>query len=172
MWWSKLQKWILKAVYIVRFSVSACLTWHRSTIIPHHWVFAVFPLLTCFSHPGAHLRDVLLQGVGLSHTSLSKSTSDYLSALVDNAVVLGIRDTSLGRYTLLFYHCIVYFLCHLFPVSSLPDEHVLSSFMPAVNSLTNDLLEAEKSNRRLERELRALRKRLGATLVLRSNLQE
>lgn len=51
-------------------------------------------------------------------------------------------------------------------------EHVFSSFMPAVNSLTNELLEAEKSNRRLERELRALRKRLGATLLLRSNLQE
>lgn len=44
--------------------------------------------------------------------------------------------------------------------------------MPAVNNLTNELLEAEKSNRRLERELRALRKRLGATLVLRSTLQE
>lgn len=129
------------------------------------------PLLTCFSHPGAHLRDVLLQGVGLSHTSLSKSTSDYLSALVDNAVVLGIRDTSLGRYPLVLPLQPV-FLCHLFPVSSLPDEHVLSSFMPAVNNLTNDLLEAEKSDRRLERELRALRKRLGATLVLRSNLQE
>ncbi|KAK5858553.1 hypothetical protein PBY51_002685 [Eleginops maclovinus] len=91
---------------------------------------------------GAHLRDVLLQGVGLSCASLSKPASDYLSALVDNAMVLGVRDTSLG------------------------------SFMPAVNNLTNELLEEEKSNRRLERELRALRKRLGATLVLRGNLQE
>ncbi|KAL7390064.1 hypothetical protein ABVT39_014265 [Epinephelus coioides] len=91
---------------------------------------------------GAHLRDVLLQGVGLSCASLSKPAADYLSALVDNAMVLGVRDTSLG------------------------------SFMPALNNLTNDLLDAEKSNRRLERELKALRKRLGATLVLRSNLQE
>lgn len=91
---------------------------------------------------GAHIRDVLLQGVGLSCSSVSKPTSDYLSALVDNAMVLGVRDTSLG------------------------------SFMPAVNNLTNELLEEEKSNRRLERELRALRKRLGTTLVLRSNLQE
>ncbi|KAF0038668.1 hypothetical protein F2P81_009152 [Scophthalmus maximus] len=46
------------------------------------------------------------------------------------------------------------------------------AFMPAMNNLTNELLEAEKSNRRLERELKALRKRLGATLVLRSTLQE
>eukprot|EP00064_Thunnus_orientalis_P016557 superscaffoldBa00003312_g16623 len=91
---------------------------------------------------GAHLQDVLLQGAGLSCASLSKSATDYLSSLVDNAMVLGVRDTS------------------------------LCSFMPAVNSLTNELLEAEKSNRRLERDLRALRKRLGATLVLRSNLQE
>ncbi|XP_075887788.1 HAUS augmin-like complex subunit 1 [Nelusetta ayraudi] len=91
---------------------------------------------------GAHLRDVLLQGVGLSHTSLSKPTSDYLSALVDTAMVLGIRDTS------------------------------LSSFMPAVNSHTNEHLEAEKSSRRLERDLRAIRKRLGTTLVLRANIEE
>ncbi|KAM8741471.1 HAUS augmin-like complex subunit 1 [Acanthopagrus schlegelii] len=91
---------------------------------------------------GAHLQEVLLQGVGLSYASLSKPASDYLSALVDTAMVLGVRDTSLG------------------------------SFMPAVNNLTNELLEAEKSNRSLERELRALRKRLGATLVLRSTLQE
>ncbi|XP_059207570.1 HAUS augmin-like complex subunit 1 [Centropristis striata] len=91
---------------------------------------------------GAHLRDVLLEGVGLSSSSLSKPASDYVSTLVDTAMVLGVRDTSLG------------------------------SFMPAVNKLTDNLLEEEKSNRRLERELRAVRERLGATLVLRSNLQE
>ncbi|XP_047235551.1 HAUS augmin-like complex subunit 1 [Girardinichthys multiradiatus] len=89
----------------------------------------------------AHLQDVLLQGVGLSGASLSKPAADYVSALVDNAMLLRVRDTS------------------------------LSSFLPAVNNLTSELLEAEKSNRRLERELRALRKRLGATLVLRGNLQ-
>ncbi|XP_017273522.1 HAUS augmin-like complex subunit 1 [Kryptolebias marmoratus] len=90
----------------------------------------------------AHLQEVLLQGVGLSCTGLSRPAADYVSALVDNAMVLGARDTSLG------------------------------SFMPAVNSLTSERLEAEKSNRQLERELRALRKRLGATLVLRGTLQE
>lgn len=51
-------------------------------------------------HSGAYLRDVLLQGFGLSHTSLSKPNSDYLSSLVDTALVLGIRDTSLSRYLL------------------------------------------------------------------------
>ncbi|KAM3869238.1 HAUS augmin-like complex subunit 1 [Diretmus argenteus] len=91
---------------------------------------------------GAHLQDVILQGVGLSSASLSKPAADYLNALVGNAMVLGVRDTSMG------------------------------SFIPAVNNLTNELLEAEKSDRRLDRELKALRKRLGATLVLRKNLQE
>ncbi|XP_005807112.1 HAUS augmin-like complex subunit 1 [Xiphophorus maculatus] len=90
----------------------------------------------------AHFEDVLLHGVGLSGASLSKLTADYLSALVDNAMVLGVKDTS------------------------------LSSFMPAINSLTGGLLEVEKSNRKLERELRALQKRLGSILVLRGNLQE
>ncbi|KAM9333520.1 HAUS augmin-like complex subunit 1 [Pholidichthys leucotaenia] len=91
---------------------------------------------------GAHFQDVLLQGVGLSSASLSKPAADYLSALVDNAMVLGVRDTS------------------------------LSNFMPAVNGLTGEVLEVEKLNRRLERELRALRKRLSTTLVLRGSLQE
>lgn len=91
---------------------------------------------------GVHFQDVLVQGVGLSCASLSKVSTDYLSALVDNAMVLGVRDTS------------------------------LCSFMPAINNHTNVLLEAEKSNRRLERELMTLRKRLSTTLVLRNDLQE
>ncbi|XP_028277785.1 HAUS augmin-like complex subunit 1 [Parambassis ranga] len=91
---------------------------------------------------GAHLQDVLLHSVGLSCATLSKPTADYLSALVDNAMVLGVRDSSLG------------------------------SFMPALNNLTSELLEAEKSKRKFERELRALRKKIGATLVVRGNLEE
>lgn len=57
-------------------------------------------------------------------------------------------------------------------INWLVSRHLVCSFMPAVNNLTSELLEAEKSNRRLERELRALRKRLGSTLVLRGSLQE
>ncbi|XP_038826342.1 HAUS augmin-like complex subunit 1 [Salvelinus namaycush] len=91
---------------------------------------------------GVHLQNVVLQGVGLSSGSLSKPASDYLSALVANAKVLGVRDTS------------------------------LSSFVPAVNNLTNELLESEKMDRRLDRELNALRNKLGAVLVLRKTFQE
>ena len=86
-------------------------------------------------------------------------------------MVLGVRDTSLGRYTVT-PPAEIHFLSLFFLVGSFPDDLVSSSFMPAVNNLTNELLEAEKTNRRLERELQALRKRLGATLVLRSTLQE
>lgn len=74
----------------------------------------------CFLRLGAHLRDVLLQGVGLSCASLSKPAADYLSALVDTAMVLGVRDTSLGRYPVVallkFY---VYFMCVFSTVVSL-----------------------------------------------------
>ncbi|XP_054636563.1 protein eva-1 homolog C-like isoform X2 [Dunckerocampus dactyliophorus] len=91
---------------------------------------------------GAHLQDVLLQGVGLSYASLPKSCEVYLSALVDSAMVLGVRDTS------------------------------LCSFMPALNRLTDELLDAEKSKRKVDRKVVAMRQRLSATLVLRSKLQE
>uniref|UniRef100_A0A3P8ZCQ8 HAUS augmin-like complex, subunit 1 n=1 Tax=Esox lucius TaxID=8010 RepID=A0A3P8ZCQ8_ESOLU len=91
---------------------------------------------------GVHLQDVVLQAVGLSTGSLSKPSSDYLTALVENAMVLGTRDTS------------------------------LSSLVPAVNNLTNELLESEKTDRRLDRELTAIRKKLGDALVLRKTLQE
>lgn len=90
----------------------------------------------------AHLEDVLLQGVGLTSASLSKPAADYASALVDSAMVLGIENTS------------------------------LSSFIPAINRQTNELLEAEKDDRRLNLELKSLNKRLGATVVLRKNLEE
>ncbi|KAJ0061549.1 hypothetical protein NL108_005703, partial [Boleophthalmus pectinirostris] len=116
----------------------------------------------------AYYQDVLLQGVGLSCASLSRSCADYLATLVDNAMTLAIRDISLGKYVF---------------IKLLVQEKKLSgcntgtyflifSFLPAVNNLSNELLEAEKSDRHLERDLKALRKRLGTTLVLRGNLQE
>lgn len=89
-----------------------------------------------------HLQEVVLQGVGLSSGGLSSPASDYLSALVANAMVLRIKDTS------------------------------LESFIPAMNKLTNELLDAEKTDRRLDRELTVVRKRLADTLVLRKTLQE
>lgn len=48
--------------------------------------------------PGAHLQDVLVQGLGMSFASLPKACVDYVSSLVDNAAVLAVQDTSLCRY--------------------------------------------------------------------------
>ncbi|KAM9788470.1 HAUS augmin-like complex subunit 1 [Neosynchiropus ocellatus] len=91
---------------------------------------------------GAHLQDVLLHGAGLSCGSLSEPASDYVTALVDGAMVLAVRDSS------------------------------VCSLLPAVNQLSRRLLDAEKSHRALEREMRALRKRLAATMVTRRGLRE
>ncbi|KAJ8400003.1 hypothetical protein AAFF_G00400420 [Aldrovandia affinis] len=91
---------------------------------------------------GCYLQEVLLQGVGLSSGSLSKPASDYMTALEASAVVLKVRDTS------------------------------LSSFVLAINDLTNEVLEAEKRDRLMERELTILRKKLGSILVMRRTLQE
>ncbi|XP_051534224.1 HAUS augmin-like complex subunit 1 [Myxocyprinus asiaticus] len=95
-----------------------------------------------YSSDGAHLQEVLLQGVGLQLGGVSKPTVDLLSMLEGTAEVLKLRDTSLG------------------------------SFMPAINKLTNDVLEAEKTDRRLQRELSTVRKKMTATVVLRKKLQE
>ncbi|XP_048877341.1 HAUS augmin-like complex subunit 1 isoform X1 [Brienomyrus brachyistius] len=89
-----------------------------------------------------HLQDVLLQGAGLSSGSLSKLASDNMATLNSCAMTLKLKDTS------------------------------LTSFVPAINDLTSRLMEAEKKNRDMERELTTLRKKLGAILVLRKILQE
>lgn len=95
-----------------------------------------------YSSDGAHLQEVLLQGVGLQTGGLSKPTVDLLSVLEGTAEVLKLRDTSLGSY------------------------------MPALNKLTNDVLEAEKTDRKLQRELSAVRKKMTAAVVLRKKLQD
>lgn len=95
-----------------------------------------------YSSDGAHLQEVLLQGVGLQPGGLSKPTVDLLSVLESTAEVLKVRDTSLGSY------------------------------VPAINKLTNDVLEAEKTDRKLQRELSAVRKKMTASVVLRKKLQD
>ncbi|XP_061607704.1 HAUS augmin-like complex subunit 1 [Phyllopteryx taeniolatus] len=90
---------------------------------------------------GAHLHDVLVQSLGVSYASLSESCADYLASLVDIAAVLATRDTS------------------------------LYSLMPALNRLTDELLEAEKSERKLDRRLLVLGKKLSDTMVLGGQLQ-
>ncbi|KAL4617556.1 HAUS augmin-like complex subunit 1 [Arapaima gigas] len=91
---------------------------------------------------GCHIQEVLLQGVGLSSGSLSKPASDYLTSLTACAMALKVRDTS------------------------------LTSFVAAINDVSTGLLEAEKKDREMERELTNVRRNLGATLMLRKTLQD
>ncbi|XP_026888204.2 HAUS augmin-like complex subunit 1 [Electrophorus electricus] len=90
----------------------------------------------------AHLQEVLFQGVGLQPGSDSKLTSDLLSVLEGTAETLKVKDTSLG------------------------------SLVPAINQLTNDLAEAEKTDRRLGRELSAVRRKMADMMILQKKLQE
>ncbi|XP_077597372.1 HAUS augmin-like complex subunit 1 [Stigmatopora nigra] len=91
---------------------------------------------------GTHLRNVTEEGLGISYTNVSKSSVDSLSSLADNAEALALRDTS------------------------------LYSWMPAVNCLTNRLLAAKKADTEAERELLALRKKLGDAVVLQGQLED
>ncbi|XP_059974971.1 HAUS augmin-like complex subunit 1 isoform X2 [Mesoplodon densirostris] len=89
-----------------------------------------------------HLQDLLLESVNFSPANLSSTGSMYLNALVDSAVALETKDTS------------------------------LASFIPAVNDLTSDLFCTTSKNEEIKLELAKLEKNLTATLVLEKRLQE
>ncbi|XP_051825638.1 HAUS augmin-like complex subunit 1 isoform X3 [Antechinus flavipes] len=89
-----------------------------------------------------YLQDLLMESVNLSFTSLSSIGSSYLNALVDSALVLETKDTS------------------------------LASFIPAVNSLAADLFRTKARNEEMEVELNKLGKNLTATLILEKCLRE
>ncbi|KAM9632098.1 HAUS augmin-like complex subunit 1 [Trichechus inunguis] len=89
-----------------------------------------------------HLQDLLMESVNFSPASLSSTGSRYLNALVDIAVVLETKDTS------------------------------LTSFIPAVNDLTSDLFRIKYKNEEIELELAKLGKNLTTTLILEKRLQE
>lgn len=91
---------------------------------------------------GSYLQELLLEGVGLSSSSLSKTASSYLNALEGSAMALNTKDTS------------------------------LASYVPAMNDLTADILATEKKNQEMDHELTVLRKKLTSALVLRKSLQE
>ncbi|XP_006835206.1 PREDICTED: HAUS augmin-like complex subunit 1 [Chrysochloris asiatica] len=89
-----------------------------------------------------HLQDLLLESVNLSPASLSSIGSRYLNALVDIAMALETKDTS------------------------------LTSFIPAVNDLTSDLFRTKSKNEEIKLELTKLEKNLTGTLVLEKCLQD
>ncbi|XP_036085906.1 HAUS augmin-like complex subunit 1 isoform X2 [Rousettus aegyptiacus] len=89
-----------------------------------------------------HLQDLLMESVNFSPANLSSTGSNYLNALVDSAVALETKDTS------------------------------LASFIPAVNNLTSDLFRTKSKNEEIKLELAKLEKNLTATLVLEKCLRE
>jgi HAUS augmin-like complex subunit 1 len=89
-----------------------------------------------------HLQDLLMESVNFSPANLSSTGSRYLNALVDSAVALETKDTS------------------------------LASFIPVVNDLTSDLSLTKSKNEEIKLELGKLEKNLTATLVLEKCLQD
>ncbi|EDL84703.1 coiled-coil domain containing 5, isoform CRA_a [Rattus norvegicus] len=88
------------------------------------------------------LEDFLMESVNFSPANLSNTGSRFLNALVDSAIALEIKDTS------------------------------LASFIPAVNDLTSDLFRTKSKSEEIKLELGKLEKNLTATLVLEKCLRE
>ncbi|XP_048219551.1 HAUS augmin-like complex subunit 1 [Perognathus longimembris pacificus] len=97
---------------------------------------------TEYESEAKHLQDFLMESVNFSPASLSSTSSRYLNALVDSALALETKDTS------------------------------LASFIPAVNDLTSDFSRTKSKNEEIKLELGKLEKNLTATLVLEKCLQE
>ncbi|KAK9408784.1 HAUS augmin-like complex subunit 1 [Crotalus adamanteus] len=95
-----------------------------------------------YESDGLFLQELLMESLNLSPSSLSKASTSYLNNLVDIAVALETKDTS------------------------------LASFIPAINDLTSDLYGAQSKNKELELELSTLRRKLTSALVLEKRLQE
>uniref|UniRef100_A0A8C3WLM5 HAUS augmin like complex subunit 1 n=1 Tax=Catagonus wagneri TaxID=51154 RepID=A0A8C3WLM5_9CETA len=89
-----------------------------------------------------HLQDLLMESVNFSPADLSSTGFKCLSALVDSALALETKDTS------------------------------LASFIPAVNDLTSDLFRTKSKNEEIKLELAKLEKNLTAALELEKHLQE
>uniref|UniRef100_A0A8C6W286 HAUS augmin-like complex, subunit 1 n=2 Tax=Nannospalax galili TaxID=1026970 RepID=A0A8C6W286_NANGA len=89
-----------------------------------------------------HLQDLLMESVNFSPANLSNMGSRFLTALVDSAVTLETKDTS------------------------------LTSFLPAMNDLTSDLFRTKSKSEEIKLELEKFEKNLTATLVLEKCLRE
>uniref|UniRef100_A0A8B9P0B4 HAUS augmin like complex subunit 1 n=1 Tax=Apteryx owenii TaxID=8824 RepID=A0A8B9P0B4_APTOW len=89
-----------------------------------------------------YLQDLLTESLDFSLTNLSSEGTGYLNELVNSAMTLETKDTS------------------------------LASFISAINDLTWDLYDTESKNREMELELISIKKKLTAALVLEKRLQE
>lgn len=89
-----------------------------------------------------YLEDLLTKGLGLSLSSLSSEGATYLNTLVNSAITLGTKDTS------------------------------LASFFCAINDMSSELYATESKNKELELELASMNKKLTAALAMEKRLEE
>ncbi|OCU02721.1 hypothetical protein XELAEV_18008488mg [Xenopus laevis] len=88
-----------------------------------------------------YLQDLLTEGLGPSYTNLSRMGNNYLNQIVDSCLALELKNSS------------------------------LSSYIPAVNDLSSELVAIELNNQEMEAELTSLRKKLTEALVLEKSLE-
>nr|8FCK_A Chain A, HAUS augmin-like complex subunit 1 [Xenopus laevis] len=89
-----------------------------------------------------YLQDLLTEGLGPSYTNLSRMGNNYLNQIVDSCLALELKNSS------------------------------LSSYIPAVNDLSSELVAIELNNQEMEAELTSLRKKLTEALVLEKSLEQ
>uniref|UniRef100_A0A8C3C5U5 HAUS augmin like complex subunit 1 n=1 Tax=Cairina moschata TaxID=8855 RepID=A0A8C3C5U5_CAIMO len=89
-----------------------------------------------------YLEDLLTKGLGLSLSSLSSEGTAYLNTLVNSAITLGTKDTS------------------------------LASFYCAVNDMSSELYATESENKKLELEVASMNQKLTAALAKEEQLEE
>ncbi|NXL89214.1 HAUS1 protein, partial [Alectura lathami] len=89
-----------------------------------------------------YLESLLTESLGLLPSSLSKEGAAHLETLVDSAMILETKDTS------------------------------ITSFFCAINDMTFELYDTELENREMERELTIIKKKLTASLALEKKLEE
>ncbi|XP_068279359.1 HAUS augmin-like complex subunit 1 isoform X2 [Nyctibius grandis] len=89
-----------------------------------------------------YLEGILGESLGLSPCSLSSEGTSNLNVLVNSAMILETKDTS------------------------------LASFFAAINDMTSELYATESKNKEMELELSNLRKKITAALMLEKQLEE
>ncbi|XP_075267762.1 HAUS augmin-like complex subunit 1 [Opisthocomus hoazin] len=89
-----------------------------------------------------HLQGILRESLGLSLSNLSVKGISCLNALVNSAMTLETKDTS------------------------------LTSFFCAINDMTSELYTTELKNREMDLELTNIRKKLTVALLLQERLEE
>ncbi|KAJ1210936.1 hypothetical protein NDU88_006298 [Pleurodeles waltl] len=88
------------------------------------------------------LKEFLLESIGPSFTNLSRSGDSYMNELIESALLLEVKDTS------------------------------LTSFMLEINDLSSKLHEVENKNHSMEYEILNMKKKFTEALALEKSLKE